>query len=88
MMLQLRHRTAISISAVLFGFLGLCDVLRRYGVIDVFYSDAGMNFRRQITGKYSIKYFSELAVTLESIFILNSFVLSFFLSSEFFLIIS
>ena len=44
-----------------FGFMGLFDVLRRYGFIDVFYSNAGMDFRRYVTGKYSIKYFTLLS---------------------------
>ena len=45
---------------IMFGFVGLCDVLRRMGVIDVFYSNQGMDFRRHVTSKYSIKYFSLL----------------------------
>jgi hypothetical protein len=45
---------------IVFGLLGLCDVLRRYGVIDVFYSNQGMNFRRQVTSQYATKYFSLL----------------------------
>jgi len=45
---------------IYFGFIGLCDVLRRYDIIEVFYSDAGMNFRRQVTSKYAIKYFTLL----------------------------
>jgi len=36
------------------------DVLRRYSIIEVFYSDAGINFRRQVTSKYSVKYFTLL----------------------------
>ena len=34
------------------------DVLRRYGFIDVFYSSAGMDFKRHVTSKHAIKYFS------------------------------
>ncbi|MDP6133607.1 MAG: DCC1-like thiol-disulfide oxidoreductase family protein, partial [Candidatus Marinimicrobia bacterium] len=33
---------------------------RRYSIIEVFYSDAGINFRRQVTSKYSVKYFTLL----------------------------
>ena len=50
----------LALFRIVFGVVGLIDVLRRYGLIDVFYSDAGMNFRRQFTSKYSIKYFSLL----------------------------
>ena len=50
----------LALFRISFGFMGLCDVLRRFSVIDVFYSDAGMDFRRYVTGKYSIKYFTLL----------------------------
>ena len=50
----------LALFRIYFGFIGLVDVLRRYTVIDVFYSDIGMNFRRQVSGKYSIKYFTLL----------------------------
>ena len=50
----------LALFRIVFGVVGLIDVLRRYGVIEVFYSDAGMNFRRQVTSKYSIKYFTLL----------------------------
>ena len=50
----------LALFRIVFGFMGLCDVLRRFSVIDVFYSDAGMDFRRYVTGKYSIKYFTLL----------------------------
>ena len=50
----------LALFRIVFGVVGLIDVLRRYSIIDVFYSDAGMNFRRQFTSKYSIKYFSLL----------------------------
>ena len=39
----------LALFRIYFGFIGLIDVLRRYGVIEVFYSDTGMNFRRQVT---------------------------------------
>ena len=45
---------------ITFGFMGLFDVLRRYGFIDVFYSSAGMDFKRHVTSKHAIKYFSLL----------------------------
>ena len=45
---------------IVFGFMGLVDVLRRYQFIDVFYSNMGMDFRRHVVSKYSIKYFSLL----------------------------
>ena len=48
----------LALFRITFGFMGLFDVLRRFGVIDVFYSNAGMDFRRYVTGKYSIKYFT------------------------------
>ena len=50
----------LALFRIIFGFLGLLDVLRRYHLIDVFYSTSGMNFRRQVTSKYSIKYFTLL----------------------------
>ena len=50
----------LALFRIVFGVVGLIDVLRRYGLIDVFYSDAGMNFRRQVTSKYAIKYFTLL----------------------------
>ena len=50
----------LALFRITFGFLGLLDVLRRYHLIDVFYSTSGMNFRRQVTSKYSIKYFTLL----------------------------
>ena len=50
----------LALFRISFGFMGLIDVLRRFGVIEVFYSDSGMNFRREVTSKYSIKYFSLL----------------------------
>ena len=50
----------LALFRICFGFMELIDVLRRFGVMEVFYSDSGMNFRRQVTSKYSIKYFSLL----------------------------
>ena len=50
----------LALFRIFFGLMGLIDVMRRYSIIDVFYSDMGMNFRRQVTSKYSIKYFSLL----------------------------
>jgi len=50
----------LALFRIVFGVVGLIDVLRRFPMIDVFYSDAGMNFRRQVTSKYSIKYFTLL----------------------------
>ena len=50
----------LALFRIFFGLMGLIDVLRRYSVIDVFYSDLGMNFRRQVSSKYSIKYFTLL----------------------------
>ena len=50
----------LALFRMFFGVLGICDVLRRYPLIDVFYSDIGMNFRQGVVGKYSIKYFSLL----------------------------
>ncbi len=50
----------LALFRIVFGVVGLIDVLRRYGIIEVFYSDSGMNFRRQVTSKYSIKYFTIL----------------------------
>ena len=50
----------LALFRIVFGMVGFIDVLRRYSIIDVFYSDAGMNFRRQVTSKYSIKYFTLL----------------------------
>ena len=50
----------LALFRISFGFMGLIDVLRRYGVIEVFYSDSGMNFRRQVTSQYATKYFSLL----------------------------
>ena len=50
----------LALFRIIFGFLGLLDVLRRYHLIDVFYSTSGMNFRRQVTSKYAIKYFTLL----------------------------
>ena len=45
----------LALFRIVFGIMGFCDVIRRYGVIEVFYSDTGMNFRRQVASKYSIK---------------------------------
>ena len=45
---------------IVFGCMGLVEVLRRYQFIDVFYSNMGMDFRRHVVSKYSIKYFSLL----------------------------
>ena len=39
----------LALFRIVFGFMGLCDVLRRFSVIDVFYSNAGMDFRRYVT---------------------------------------
>ena len=50
----------LALFRIVFGVVGFIDVLRRFPIIDVFYSDAGMNFRRQVTSKYSIKYFTLL----------------------------
>ena len=50
----------LALFRIMFGFVGLCDVLRRIGVIDVLYSNQGMDFRRHVASKYSIKYFSLL----------------------------
>ena len=50
----------LALFRIYFGFICLVDVLRRYSIIEVFYSDAGINFRRQVTSKYSIKYFTLL----------------------------
>ncbi|MBT6871447.1 MAG: DUF393 domain-containing protein [Candidatus Marinimicrobia bacterium] len=50
----------LALFRIIFGFLGILDVLRRYYLIDVFYSTSGMNFRREVTSKYSIKYFTLL----------------------------
>ena len=50
----------LALFRIVFGVVGLIDVLRRFPMIDVFYSDAGMNFRRQVTSKYSIKYLTLL----------------------------
>ena len=50
----------LALFRITFALIGLCDVLRRYGLIDVFYSNLGMDFRRYATSKYSIKYFSLL----------------------------
>ena len=50
----------LALFRIYFGFICLIDVLRRYSIIEVFYSDAGINFRRQVTSKYSIKYFTLL----------------------------
>ena len=46
----------LALFRIVFGFLGLLDVLRRYHLIDVFYSTSGMNLR----SKYSMKYFTLL----------------------------
>ena len=48
----------LALFRIVFGVVGLIDVLRRYGLIDVFYSDVGMNFRQQVTSKYGNKYFT------------------------------
>ena len=50
----------LALFRIYFGIICLMDVLRRYSIIEVFYSDAGINFRRQVTSKYSIKYFTLL----------------------------
>ena len=50
----------LALFRIYFGYICLIDVLRRYSIIEVFYSDAGINFRRQVTSKYSIKYFTLL----------------------------
>ena len=50
----------LALFRIIFGVVGLIDVLRRYSLIDVFYSDMGMNFRRQVTSKYAIEYFTLL----------------------------
>ena len=50
----------LALFRIFFGLMGMIDVVRRYTVIDVFYSDLGMNFRRQVSSKYSIKYFTLL----------------------------
>ena len=50
----------LALFRIVFGIMGLCDVIRRIPVIDVFYSNEGMDFRRNVTSKYSIKYFSLL----------------------------
>jgi len=50
----------LALFRIYFGFICLVDVVRRYSIIEVFYSDAGINFRRQVTSKYSIKYFTLL----------------------------
>ncbi|MDP6853425.1 MAG: DCC1-like thiol-disulfide oxidoreductase family protein [Candidatus Marinimicrobia bacterium] len=42
------------------GILGMWDVCRRYAYIDVFYSLDGMNFRREVTNSFSVKYFTLL----------------------------
>ena len=39
----------LALFRIVFGVVGLIDVLRRFPMIDVFYSDAGMNFRRHVT---------------------------------------
>ena len=67
----------LALFRIIFGFWGLFDVLRRYSIIDVFYSDAGMNFRRQVTSKYSTQYFSLLdyfhsSVEVQLFFILTA----------------
>ena len=51
---------SLALFRIIFGFLCFCDVVRRYALIDVFYSDLGMDFRQQVLSKYSIKYFSLL----------------------------
>jgi len=66
----------LALFRIVFGFLGLCDVLRRFSVIDVFYSDAGMNFRRQVTSQYSIKYFTLLDYIHDSIAVHIFFILT------------
>ena len=50
----------LALFRIYFGIICLMDVLRRYSIIEVFYSDAGINFRRQVTSKYSVKYFTLL----------------------------
>ena len=50
----------LALFRLVFGFMGLLDVIRRYPFIDVFYSSEGMDFRRYAANKYSIKYFSLL----------------------------
>jgi hypothetical protein len=56
----------LALFRIIFGFLGLLDVLRRYHLIDVFYSTSGMNFRRQVTSKYSIKYIPQFKKWLKN----------------------
>ncbi|MBC8257327.1 MAG: lipase maturation factor family protein [Candidatus Marinimicrobia bacterium] len=50
----------LAIFRIALGILGMWDVLRRYYLIDAFYSFNGMDFRRQITSSYSVKYFTLL----------------------------
>ena len=73
----------LALFRIVFGVVGLIDVLRRYGLIDVFYSDAGMNFRRQVTSKYAVKYFTLLeyvqGTTAVQIFFILSAICFFFL---------
>ena len=45
----------LALFRIVFGLMGLCDVLRRYGVIDVFYSNQGMNIDliyKEVINKY------------------------------------
>ena len=45
---------SLALFRLMLGFLGLCDVLRRFPLIDVFYSDKGLNFNTTVANRYTL----------------------------------
>ena len=45
---------SLALFRIMIGFLGLCDVLRRFPLIDVFYSDKGLNFNTTVANRYTL----------------------------------
>ena len=50
----------LALFRIIFGFVGMLDVIRRFYLIDAFYSLEGINFRRKLLSNLSVKYFTLL----------------------------
>ena len=71
----------LALFRIVFGVVGLIDVLRRFPLIDVFYSDKGLNFNTTVANRYTLSLLDYFHTTgqVQFFFIVTAICLFFFM---------